>query len=213
MAANLADLPWMTPETRAAARAKLEAFNVKIGYPDKFETYDGMVVAPGRALDNAIAAVRWASEDGLRDLREPVDKAKWLMTPQTVNAYYMPPANEIVFPAAILQPPYFNPMPTRRSTTARSARSSARDRPRLRRQGSQYRRHRDAQELVERRRPRGLRSPRRRLAAQYDAVCPFDDGKTCHNGRLTLGENIGDLGGLSMAYQAYKLSLGGKPAR
>ena len=213
MAANLADLPWMTPATRAAARQKLDAFTVKIGYPDKFETYDGMVVQPGQALANAVAASRWATEDGLRELREPVDKTKWLLTPQTVNAYYMPPANEIVFPAAILQPPFFNPdADPAVNYGAIGAVIGHEIGHGFDDKGSQYDGTGKLQNWWSDADREAFDALGDRLAAQYDAVCPFDEGKTCHNGRLTLGENMGDLGGLSMAYQAYKLSLGGRPA-
>ena len=213
MAANLADLPWMTPVTRAAAREKLEAFTVKIGYPDKFETYDGMVVRPGQALENAVEATRWATQDAVRELREPVDRTKWLLTPQTVNAYYMPPANEIVFPAAILQPPYFNPdADPAVNYGAIGAVIGHEIGHGFDDKGSQYDGTGTLRNWWSDEDRAAFEELGERLVAQYDAVCPFDEGKTCHNGRLTLGENIGDLGGLSMAYQAYKLSLGGRPA-
>ena len=213
MAANLADLPWMTPVTRAAAREKLEAFTVKIGYPDKFETYDGMVVRPGQALENAVEATRWATHDAVRELREPVDRTKWLLTPQTVNAYYMPPANEIVFPAAILQPPYFNPdADPAVNYGAIGAVIGHEIGHGFDDKGSQYDGTGTLRNWWSDEDRAAFEVLGERLVAQYDAVCPFDEGKTCHNGRLTLGENIGDLGGLSMAYQAYQLSLGGRPA-
>ena len=172
-----------------------------------------MVVRPGRALENSIAATRWATEDALRDLREPVDKTKWLMTPQTVNAYYMPPANEIVFPAAILQPPYFNPdADPAVNYGAIGAVIGHEIGHGFDDKGSQYDGTGTLKNWWSDEDRAAFEVLGDRLAAQYDAVCPFDDGQTCHNGRLTLGENIGDLGGLSMAYQAYKLSLGGRPA-
>jgi len=214
LAANLKDLAWMTPPTRAAARAKLDQFGVKIGYPDRFKTYDGMVIRVDAPLANAIAAARWHWQDDLRDLAQGVDKAKWLMTPQTVNAYYMPTANEIVFPAAYLQPPFFNPKADDAvnygavgSTIGHEIGHGFDD------QGSRYDGTgtlRDWWTPADRKAFEALTT---RLVAQYDQQCPYDDGKTCHNGRLTLGENIGDLGGLSMAYQAYRISLHGKPAK
>ena len=213
LAANLKDLAWMTPATRKAAQAKLDQFTVKIGYPDKFKSYDGMTIKPGQALANAIEAGRWQWQDMLDELKQPVDKTKWLMTPQTVNAYYMPPANEIVFPAAFLQPPFFNPKADDAvnygavgATIGHEIGHGFDD------SGSRYDGTgalKDWWTPADRKTFDALGA---KLAAQYDAQCPFDDGKTCHNGKLTLGENIGDLGGLSMAYQAYKLSLGGKPA-
>jgi len=213
LAANLKDLAWMTPATREAAQAKLDQFTVKIGYPDKFKSYDGMNIKPGQPLANAIEAGRWQWQDMLAELKQPVDKTKWLMTPQTVNAYYMPPANEIVFPAAFLQPPFFNPKADDAvnygavgATIGHEIGHGFDD------AGSRYDGTgalKDWWTPADRKTFDALGA---KLAAQYDAQCPFDEGKTCHNGKLTLGENIGDLGGLSMAYQAYQLSLGGKPA-
>nr|WP_082697660.1 M13 family metallopeptidase [Novosphingobium fuchskuhlense] len=213
LAANLKDLAWMTPATRLAAQAKLDQFTVKIGYPDKFKTYDGMDIQPGQPLANAIESGRWHWQDMLDELKKPVDKAKWLMTPQTVNAYYMPPANEIVFPAAYLQPPYFNPNADDAvnygavgATIGHEIGHGFDD------AGSRYDGTGTLKDWWTAQDRKTFDALGAKLAAQYDQQCPFDGGKTCHNGKLTLGENIGDLGGLSMAYQAYKLSLGGKPA-
>jgi putative endopeptidase len=213
LAANLKDLPWMTPATRVAAQKKLDGFGVKIGYPEKFETYEDMQVVPGQPLATAMAVGEWAWRDQLRELAEPVDKTKWLMTPQTVNAYYMPPANEIVFPAAYLQPPYFNPKADAAvnygavgATIGHEIGHGFDD------SGSKYGPTGALENWWTDEDRKTFDALGAKLAAQYDAVCPYDDGKTCHSGKLTLGENIGDLGGLSMAYQAYKLSLKGKKA-
>jgi putative endopeptidase len=213
LASNLKTLPWMTPATRVAAQRKLDAFGVKIGYPDNFKTYDGLTVVPGNALATAMAVGDWGWKDQLHDLANPVDKGKWLMTPQTVNAYYMPPANEIVFPAAYLQPPYFNPKADAAvnygavgATIGHEIGHGLDD------QGSKYGPTGALENWWTDTDRKTFETLTAKLAAQYDKECPYDDGKTCHNGRLTLGENIGDLGGLSMAYQAYKLSLKGKPA-
>jgi putative endopeptidase len=213
MAANLKDLEWMSPATRAAAQAKLDAFTPKIGYPEKYESYPGLVLSPETALANEIAAERWARADDMAKIGQPVDKTEWSMFPQTVNAYYSSTRNEIVFPAAILQPPFFGLSADdavnygaiggvigheighgfddqgSKSDGAGNLRNwwTAEDRKAFDALGA-------------------------KLVAQYDALCPFDEGKTCVNGRLTLGENIGDLGGLSLAYRAYKLSLNGKEA-
>jgi putative endopeptidase len=213
LAANLKDLAWMTPETRLAAQRKLDQFTVKIGYPDKFKSYDGLNIKPGQALANAIESNRWHWQDMLDELKKPVDKTKWLMTPQTVNAYYMPPANEIVFPAAYLQPPYFNPTADDAvnygavgATIGHEIGHGFDD------AGSRYDGTGALKDWWTETDRKTFDALTARLMAQYDQQCPFDGGKTCHNGKLTLGENIGDLGGLSMAYQAYHLSLGGKPA-
>jgi putative endopeptidase len=214
MAANLKDLAWMTPATRAAAQTKLDQFGVKIGYPENFKTYDGMVIRADAPLANAIESDRWHWQDHLRELAAGVDKGKWLMTPQTVNAYYEPTANEIVFPAAYLQPPFFNPKADDAvnygavgSTIGHEIGHGFDD------QGSRYDgtgRLRNWWTDADRTTFEALTA---KLVAQYDRQCPYDEGKTCHNGRLTLGENIGDLGGLAMAYEAYHLSLHGKPAK
>ncbi|HEU0134836.1 MAG TPA: M13 family metallopeptidase, partial [Allosphingosinicella sp.] len=109
MTDNLKDLPWMTPATRAAAKAKLDALTVKIGYPAKFETYDGLAVSPSDPIGNRLASAKWQWAKDLSDLRKPVDREKWLLTPQTVNAYYMATANDMAYPAAYLQAPNFSP--------------------------------------------------------------------------------------------------------
>lgn len=213
LAAKLKTLAWMGPATRKAALAKLDAFTVKIGYPDTFKTYAGMDIRPGQPLANAIEAGRWQWQDNLNELAKPVDKTKWLMTPQTVNAYYQPTANEIVFPAAYLQPPYFNPNADPAvnygavgATIGHEIGHGFDD------EGSRYDGTGALKDWWTKADRKTFDALGAKLAAQYDKVCPYDGGKTCHNGKLTLGENIGDLAGLSMAYSAYKLSLGGKPA-
>ena len=213
LAANLKDLAWMTPATRVKAQEKLDAFGVKIGYPDKFETYDGLTIVPGQALANNMAVGDWGWKDQLKDLAQPVDKAKWLMTPQTVNAYYMPPANEIVFPAAFLQPPNFNPKADPAvnygaigAVIGHEIGHGFDD------QGSKFGPSGALENWWTDTDRKTFDALGAKLTAQFDAVCPYDEGKTCHSGKLTLGENIGDLGGLSMAYQAYKIALKGKPA-
>ena len=108
MAANLEELSWMGDSTKVEAEQKLDKFTPKIGYTSKFETYDSLQVEPGKAFDNSLAAQKWALEDNLSHLGQPIDETEWGMLPETVNAYYSPDRNEIVFPAAILQPPFFN---------------------------------------------------------------------------------------------------------
>ncbi len=213
MTENLRDLAWMTPATRAAAKAKLDQLSVKIGYPDKFETYDGLAVSPTDPIGNRLAAARWQWAKDLSDLRKPVDRSKWLMTPQTVNAYYMATANDMAYPAGYLQPPNFNASADPAvnygaigATIGHEIGHGFDD------NGSRY----DGTGAL-----RNWWTPEDsatfkklgdRLEAQYDAICPLDEGKKCLNGKLTLGENIGDLGGLSMAYKAYRLSLKGREA-
>ena len=207
MDANIAELSWMSDDTKVKAVEKLNTFDPKIGYPSKFETYDTLVVGSS-ALDNAMAAAQWAFDDNLSWLGTTVDKTKWFMTPQTVNAYYNPSFNEIVFPAAILQPPFFNlsadPAVNYGGIGGVIGHEMGHG---FDDQGAKF----DAAGALDNwwtdTDQAAFRMLTDALAAQYDAYCPLDDGKTCVNGRLTLGENIGDVGGLSMAYRAYQLSL------
>jgi putative endopeptidase len=207
MDANIAELSWMSDDTKVKAVEKLNTFDPKIGYPSKFETYDTLVVGSS-ALDNAMAAAQWAFEDNLSWLGTTVDKTRWFMTPQTVNAYYNPSFNEIVFPAAILQPPFFNlsadPAVNYGGIGGVIGHEMGHG---FDDQGAKF----DAAGALNNwwtdTDQAAFRMLTDALAAQYDAYCPLDDGKTCVNGRLTLGENIGDVGGLSMAYRAYQLSL------
>lgn len=213
MAANLRDLKWMGPDTKVQAQAKLAAFVAKIGAADKWKDYAGLTVTPTTALGNAMAAADWRGRFDDHRIGQPVDRSEWFMLPETVNAYYSAEQNEIVFPAAILQPPFFNlsadPAVNYGAIGAvighemshgfddQGAKSDASGNLR------DWWTEADKQAFV---------ALTDRLTAQYSKLCPFDHGQTCVNGKLTLGENIGDLGGVSLAYRAYQLSLGGKPA-
>lgn len=213
MALNLADLQWMTPATRVKAKAKLDAFRVKIGYPNKFKTYDGMEIRADDPLANDFAAAQWQHRKDLEDLRKPVDREKWEMNPQEVNAYYNSTGNEIVFPAAYLQAPNF-------SLTADPAVNYGAIGATIGHEighgfddkGSRYDGTGTLNNWWTDEDRATFEKLGKNLVAQYSKVCPVDEGKTCVNGQLTLGENIGDLGGISMAYKAYKLSLNGKEA-
>ncbi|MBC2664412.1 M13 family metallopeptidase [Novosphingobium flavum] len=213
MSANLATLSWMGPKTRAEAEAKLAAFTPKIGAPDSYKTYDGLAISATDPLANAVASGDWQAAFADRRIGKAVDRAEWFMFPQTVNAYYNPPMNEIVFPAAILQPPFFNPAADPAANYGAIGAVIGHEMGHgFDDQGSKYDgtgNLRDWWSAEDKARFVALTD---RLAAQYDKFCPFDSGQTCVNGKLTLGENIGDLGGLSLAYRAYHLSLGGKAA-
>ena len=207
---NLETIAWMGAETKAEAEAKLNQFTPKIGYPEKFETYDSLVVG-NDAFANQMAVNDWAYKDMLSHLGQPIDRTEWGMLPQTVNAYYSPNRNEIVFPAAILQPPFFNlsadPVVNYGAIGAVIGHEIGHG---FDDQGSKsdgtgmLRNWWTAEDEA------NFKAKTGALVAQYNAFCPYDDGETCVNGALTLGENIGDLGGLSMAYKAYHLSLNGK---
>ncbi len=213
MAANLAELKWMGPATRAEAEAKLNAFTPKIGGPETFKAYDGLVISPSASLANQIAAGKWSLDYQLARLDQPVDRAEWFMLPQTVNAYYNPTFNEVVFPAAILQPPFFNlsadPAVNYGAIGAVIGHELGHGFDDQGAKSDGAGNLRDWWTLADKAAFEALTG---KLVEQYSAFCPFDAGKTCVNGALTLGENIGDLGGLSLAYRAYQLSLGGKSA-
>ncbi|MDZ4308389.1 M13 family metallopeptidase [Allopontixanthobacter sp.] len=211
MAQSIDELDWMGAGTKVEAKAKLAAFDPKIGYRDNLETYDGLAIVPGDPIANRMAAAQWQLEDNLSKMGGPIDRTEWGMLPQTVNAYYNPTKNEIVFPAAILQQPFFgitnDPAVNYGGIGGVIGHEMGHG---FDDQGSKS----DGTGLLRNWwAPSDLEAFTERtdaLVAQYDAFCPLDGGETCVNGRLTLGENIGDLGGLSLAYRAYKLSLNGK---
>jgi len=207
MRSNLAELDWMSETTRVKAAEKLSKFNPKIGYPETFETYESLSLG-SNAFENAMAAERWAFEDSITRLGTEPDRNEWFMTPQTVNAYYNPSYNEIVFPAAILQPPFFNisadPAVNYGAIGGVIGHEIGHG---FDDQGSKY----SGDGVLE-----NWWTPTDRsafdqlgdtLVAQYNRFCPLEEGDPCVNGRLSLGENIGDLGGLSLAYRAYQISL------
>ncbi|GGE02414.1 zinc metalloprotease [Tsuneonella deserti] len=204
---------WMSPATKKEALAKLAAFDPKIGYRDELETYPGLAITLGQPLANRMAAAEWEYRDMLSKLGGPIDRTEWGMLPQTVNAYYNPTKNEIVFPAGILQQPFFgltaDPAVNYGGIGAVIGHEMGHgfDDQGSKSDGTGMLRNwwTDADRAA-------FDKLGNALVEQYNALCPLDDGKTCVNGRLTLGENIGDLGGLSVAYRAYKMSLGGKKA-
>jgi len=213
MAYNLENLTWMGAETKVAAKAKLDAFSLKIGHPAKFKDYKGLNVTPTSAFANAEAAGRWFQADRVQRLGKPVDRTEWFMTPQTVNAYYNPTGNEIVFPAAILQPPFFAlGADDAVNYGAIGAVIGHEIGHGFDDQGSKSDGDGNLRDWWTPADKANFEKLTGALADQYSKLCPLDDGKTCINGRLSLGENIGDVGGLSLAYRAYKLSLGGKEA-
>ena len=213
MAISIRENEWMSEDTKKEALAKLDAFDPKIGYRDNLETYEGLTVTPGNPIANRMAAAAWNTKDNLAKLGGPIDRTEWGMLPQTVNAYYNSTKNEIVFPAGILQQPFFgisaDPAVNYGGIGAVIGHEMGHG---FDDQGSKS----DGTGMLRNwwtdadREAFDARTDA--LVAQYNAFCPYDDGETCVNGRLTLGENIGDVGGLSMAYRAYRLSLDGKEA-
>tara|TARA_B110000503_G_scaffold79827_2_gene122476 strand:+ start:2981 stop:5209 length:2229 start_codon:yes stop_codon:yes gene_type:complete len=207
MADNLDKLDWMGVGTKLEAHDKLTKFTPKIGYTEKFETYDTMTVGHV-AFDNVMSSSSWAYDDMIGQLGNPIDKTEWFMLPQTVNAYYSPSRNEIVFPAGILQPPFFNinadPVVNYGAIGAVIGHEIGHgfDDQGAKSDGNGLLRNWWTQSDNE-----AFVAKTDALVGQYNKFCPLDDGKTCVNGRFNLGENTGDLGGLSMAYKAYKMSL------
>jgi predicted metalloendopeptidase len=208
---NIENLDWMGEETKAEAYKKLASFRPKIGYPAKWRDYSRLEIVEGDLLANVLALRRFYSEYAIARLDHPTDKDEWFMTPNRVNAYYNPSFNEIVFPAAILQPPFFdvNADPAVNYGAIGGVighemghgfddQGSKSDHAGVQRN---WWTDEDRKRFEER---------TRALGEQYSKYCPLEGH--CVNGALAMGENIGDLGGLSMAYTAYKLSLDGKEA-
>ena len=206
---SISALDWMGEETKARALAKVDAFSLKIGYPDEWRDYSDLKVGED-LVDNIRAANRWENARDFAKLGKPMDRSEWLMFPQTVNAYYYPVWNEIVFPAAILQFPFFDP---ERDAALNYGAIGAVIGHEIGHgfddQGSKF----DAAGRMSNWWTDADRAAfeerTRALVAQYDAYIPAElgpDGPHV-NGRLTLGENIGDLGGLSIALKAYEIAL------
>ncbi|MDX1419821.1 MAG: M13 family metallopeptidase [Rubricoccaceae bacterium] len=209
MRQSIRELDWMGDATKAEALRKLDSYTFKVGYPDAWEDYGTLEVRPDDLVGNLRRTAAWRYADMLADLGQPVDRSEWFMTPQTVNAYYNPVFNEIVFPAAILQPPFFNvEADDAVNYGAIGAVIGHEFSHGFDDQGSQY----DADGTLKNWWTDADREEFERradlLVAQYSAYRPFEDAAI--DGELTLGENIGDLSGLTMAHRAYRLSLDGE---
>ncbi|MEM7702604.1 MAG: M13 family metallopeptidase [Pseudomonadota bacterium] len=206
VADSIAEIDWMGEETKKQALEKLASFDPKIGYRPNLETYEGLEVGDS-PLENRIAAGEWGLKDDIAKLGGPIDRTEWFMLPQTVNAYYNPTKNEIVFPAAILQQPFFalsNDIAVNYGgiggVIGHEIGHGFDD------QGSKYDSTGKLRNWWTDDDRAAFDELGDALVAQYNDYCPLDDGETCVNGRLTLGENIGDVGGLSLAYRAYKIA-------
>ncbi|MBD8056034.1 M13 family metallopeptidase [Rhodococcus ruber] len=207
---SIAELEWMSPQTREAALRKLEKFTPKIGYPDKWRDYSAVTVAADDLVGNYRSGYAAEYDRDLAKLGGPVDRDEWFMTPQTVNAYYNPGMNEIVFPAAILQPPFFD---LHADDAANYGGIGAVIGHEIGHgfddQGAKY----DGDGNLENwwtdddRTEFGKRTAA--LIAQYDEFEPKGLAGHRVNGSFTIGENIGDLGGLSIALKAYEIALDG----
>ncbi len=209
---RLANLDWMAPATKTAARAKLAAFVPKIGYPTKWRDYSALDVRPGDAVGNAFRAYDFEYKRNLAKIGKPVDRTEWGMTPQTVNAYANFGMNEIVFPAAILQPPFFDPNADDAVNYGGIGMVIGHEiSHHFDDQGRKFNAAGNFQEWWTGEDTTRFKALTDKVVAQYGAYEPLPGSKV--NGELTLGENIADLAGLTVAYDAYKLSLKGKPAK
>ncbi len=208
---RLANLTWMDPKTKAEARAKLASFTPKIGYPDKWRDYSKFEVVRGDALGNAMRASQFEYQRQLDKIGKPIDRSEWGMTPMTVNAYANPLWNEIVFPAAILQPPFFDPNADPAVNYGGIGAVI----------GHEISHHFDDQgrkfdkygKLADWWTPEDIKRFQAltdKVVKQYGEYEPLPG--THVNGELTLGENMADLAGINVALDAYHKSLGGKPA-
>jgi putative endopeptidase len=208
---DIAALSWMSNETKAKAFEKLDKFRPKIGYPDKWRDYSKLEISKNDLMANIAAVTKFGQDYEFAKIGAPVDKDEWLMTPQTVNAYYNPGMNEIVFPAAILQPPFFD---LEADDAANYGGIGAVIGHEIGHgfddQGSRY----DGDGNLNNWWSDGDRVEFEKRASalidQYEKLSPLDTPDVHVNGALTIGENIGDLGGLTIAYKAYELSLEGK---
>ncbi len=202
---------WMSEDTKEEALAKLEAFTPKIAYPEEWETYEGLEVGADDLYGNLRQARVWGWNDMISKLGEPIDEGEWFMTPQTVNAYYSSTRNEIVFPAAILQPPFFDPAADPAvnyggiGAVIGHEMGHGFDDQGSKSDGTGMLRDwwTDADRAAFEERTSAL-------GGQYDEYSPIEGYNI--NGALTMGENIGDLGGLSIAHEAYLISLDGEDA-
>ena len=205
------ELEWMTPETKARAQEKLAKFNVKIGYPDQWRDYSSLQVAREDLIANEIARNRYLRRRSIERIGSPIARHEWSMSPQTVNAYYSSTLNEIVFPAAILQPPFFSMQADDAvnyggigGVIGHEISHGFDD------QGSRSDGDGNLHDWWSESDGTAFRERTAALVAQYEALSPVPGLNV--NGRLTLGENIGDLSGLAVAYKAYRRSLGGREA-
>ena len=208
---SIDSLDWMSADTKVAAKDKLAKFNPKIGYPNKWDDYTKLTIKADDLLGNAKRAAIFEHNKNLAKLGQPIDKDEWHMTPQTVNAYYNPTMNEIVFPAAILQPPFFNLEADDAvnyggigAVIGHEMGHGFDD------QGAKFDGEGNMRDWWTEADLKAFEAKGNALITQYSGYKVFDDLNV--NGELTLGENIGDLSGVTIAYKAYKMSLNGQEA-
>ena len=210
---DIEQLDWMSPDTKRRALEKLSQFTPKVGYPDTWRDYSKLEIDPNDLLGNVRRCDAFETDRNLAKLGGPIDRDEWHMTPQTVNAYYNPGMNEIVFPAAILRWPFFDPEADDAvnfggigAVIGHEIGHGFDD------QGSRYDGLGNLSDWWTDADRAGFDERAQKLIAQYDALEPADLPGHHVNGALTVGENIGDLGGITIAHKAYKLSLEGEEA-
>jgi predicted metalloendopeptidase len=208
---SIETIDWMSPATKKEAQAKLATFNPKIGYPVRWKDYSALTVSKDDLVGNVMRSRVVEANRELNKLGKPIDRDEWGMTPQTINAYYNPELNEIVFPAAILQPPFFDAKADDAvnygaigAVIGHEIGHGFDD------QGSQYDGKGNLRDWWTKEDHEKFGARTKMLIDQYNAFSPVKGYNV--NGALTLGENIGDNSGLAIAYKAYHLSLKGKPA-
>ena len=207
--ARIENLDWMSPETKAKAIAKWDTFLPKIGYPDKWRSWDGLTVTPDNYYANLEAAAKFNYDYDIAKIGKPTDRKEWGMTPQTVNAYYNPTDNTINFPAAILQPPFFDAKADDAinyggigAVIGHEASHGFDD------EGSQFDGAGNNVNWWSKTDRAKFDARTARLVQQFNDYTPIKDKPDAHvNGKLTLGENIADLGGLNVAYDALQVAL------
>src|SRR5471030_2180406 len=209
--ASVDTLDWMSPETKQQAQAKLAKFTPKIGYPNKWRDYSSLAIVKSDLVGNAMRASVFGHQRMVNKLGKPIDREEWGMTPQTINAYYNATMNEIVFPAAILQPPFFDAKADDAvnygaigAVIGHEISHGFDDK------GSQSDGNGNLRDWWSKQDRANFKAKTDALTRQYDGYSPLPGYNV--NGALTLGENIADNSGVSIAYKAYKLSLGGKEA-
>jgi len=203
---HIQQLDWMSAATKAEAQKKLDAFTVKIGYPDQWKDYSALNISRESHLKNVLAAREWAINDNVKKFGKPIDRKEWGMTPPTVNAYYNPSMNEIVFPAGIMQPPFFDPKADDAvnyggmgAVIGHEITHGFDD------QGRQYDAQGNLKDWWTKEDAEKFDARAAVVGKQFDAFSPLDSVYV--NGKLTMGENLADLGGLNIAYTALQKEL------
>lgn len=207
---HIDNLTWMSDATKAKAQEKLATFTVKIGFPDEWRDYSGINIDPKKSYwENIKAAIKFNVDFNLADYGKPVDRNRWYMPPQTVNAYYSPLTNEICFPAGILQAPFFNPEADDAENYGAIGVVIGHEMTHgFDDQGRQFDKDGNLKDWWTAEDAEAFNKLADQLVAQFDEIIVLGD--THANGRFTLGENIADQGGLRVAFTAYQNSLEGK---